>query len=352
MGIRTGSFLAMLLVGLTACDAGESGGVSEASPPTAPTLRVSTVPLRRGRMDRQWVLYGSVASLTSSVRGYTLPFEARIAQIDVSVGQHVEAGDPLFHSLRSPTTAVAVRAAADRRREASQSLEQVKSRRADGLATRDEVIKAEGVLRRANQQLSEMQRAGELTAELTVKAERSGVVSATGLTVGTLAPIGTNIVSIAEDATTGVQLWVLPGKARELKVGAKVALEPLAATAGKPTSGQIVRVDERVDTVTRLVRVAVGLDEPGALLLGQPVRARVAVGAAEGFVVPRTALVAVDGVYRIYTVDDGRARAVEVTVAVESGDELLVRGDLHEQDAVITVGAYQAEDGMLVETRP
>jgi hypothetical protein len=112
-----------------------------------------------------------------------------------------------------------------------------------------------------------------------------------------------------------------------------------------------VRVDQRVDPATRLVRVSVSLDGPHPLLLGQAVRGRVVVGEAEGYLVPRAALVTVEGVYRIYTVDEGRAHAHDVTVVVESGDELLVRGeDLDAQHDVITRGAYQVEDGMRVET--
>lgn len=95
------------------------------------------------------------------------------------------------------------------------------------------------------------------------------------------------------------------------------------------------------------------LDDPRSVLLGQRMRGRVALGGLEGFIVPRAALVAFEGAFRVYTVEDGHARAHAVNVLVESNDEVLVRGvGLDTRHAVITRGAYQAEDGMRVEPLP
>lgn len=340
---------------LSACESGQSGDApaEPTSQQREPSIVVTTARIRKQAMAEVWTLYGNVSALSSSIRTYTLPFEVRVERVHVSPGQHVAANAPLFDSRRSPASAVAAETATDLEKEAAQRLEQVTAREADELATRDELIRAQGQLRRAQQQVEAMRQAGQLTQTHTTRSLRPGVVSTVAIQAGAMIPAGAPTVGIAEDATIGVELWADPAKARALAANLAVDIEGLGTDRPVSCHGRILRVDERVDSMTRLVRVSVALDDPGALLLGQAVRARVSVEKKEGFIVPRASLVTEGGHSRVYTVKEGRARAHDVTVIVDSGDELLVRGiKLDAQQQVITQGAYQTEDGMRVETRP
>jgi len=321
--------------------------------PGEPTIDVDAVPVRVGRVDQHWTLYGTVSPLSSTVHTYALAFEVRIERLHVAVGQHVAANVPLFDSRRSPAAAVAADGAADLMKEAGQRLDQVVARQRDGLATREELIQAQGRLRRAQQQVAALQRTGQLSPTHTTSSLQAGVVSSLTGQVGALIPAGNVVLNIAEDASVGVQVWAEPARARSLAAGMAVSVEGLGVPRSTPSKGRVLRVDERVDSATRLVRVLVILDRPSSLLLGQAVRVQIAVSSADGLIVPRGSLVVSDGQSRVFTIENGRARAHLVTAIVDTGDEVLIRGDgLAAEQRVITRGAYQAEDGMRVEVDP
>ncbi len=343
----------LLAVAVTGYEAGRHSTDGRAARPPQqgePSVSVAAVPIRAGRVEQQWVLYGTVAALSSAVHTYVLPFEVRITRLDVSTGQRVGANDPLFETVRTPVTAVAAETAVDVLREATQTLEQVSDRRRVGLATREELTQAQGRVRRAQQQVASMERSGQVSERLTTAALMSGVVSGIGGQMGVVVSSGTPIVNVTDDESIGVELWADPVKSRSIEAGTIVSIEALGTDRPRSSDGWVVRVDQRVDDKTRLVRVSVNLDRPDLLLLGQAVRARVRIPSAEGFVVPRSSLVVSGGKSRIYVLDEGHAWARPITVIADSGDEVLVHGDgIAAGQRVVTRGAYQAEDGMRVE---
>jgi len=311
-----GTWLGVLLVTgfviTAAYRAGRDSMSAEGGPPamaSEPMIVVAAVPLRAGQMDQVWTLFGTVASLSGTVHSYSHPFESRIVRLHVSDGQHVDADAALFDSARSPVSKIAAEAAINLLEEARQNLQQVLGRQSDGLATREEAIKAQGRFQRAKQQVDAMRQSGQLEETLTMRSSLAGVVANPGNQVGSLMPAGTPIVSITEDASIGVLLWAEPTTAAAIRIGAKVSIQTLANDSTTALDGRVVRVDERVDPISRLVRVSVKLENPGALILGQSVRGEIASHPAQGFLVPRVSLTARDGRFWIFTIGRSRTRS-------------------------------------------
>lgn len=329
--------------------AGSRSGVAR---PAAgePTLRVKAVAIRAGHLQRRIALFGAAASLSQSVHAYTLAFEVRLLRFHVASGQHVVKHAPLFDIRRSPAAAVAADAARAVLREAEKRMRQAAARREQGLATEDQLIQAQGALKRAKQKVSSMRQAGQLVDRHTARSLRPGVVSRLNVQPGSIVAPATAIVSVTEDASIGVALWAAPTQARSIAPRMAVAIRMLGARGGDPVSGRVLRVDDRVDRLKRLVRVSVSVDRPGRLALGQAVRGELTVDSPRGLIVPRAALVAGTGRLQVFTIEHGRARAHTVHELVEHGRDVLIRADhIRPGQRVITLGAYQAEDGMRAE---
>jgi len=338
-----------------ACQDAKEHANAAKSPALETSIHVSAVPLKADTMQQEWTVYGTMSALPSTIHRYSLPFEVRLTSFAVSEGQHVEAGAPLFVTERSPQTALLAKETSDLFKEAGDRLEQTKNRQGDGFATREELLQAQGRFRRAQQAVTTMRRSGQLSTTQTSRAQLAGVVSKIESQPGSQVSAGLPIVSIAEDESIGASFWIEPAKAHKIHHGMPVSITGVdSQAAGRgPASGKVLRVDRQVDSNTNFVRVSVVLTDSSSLVLGETIVGTIALGPADGFIVPRSALVSSGGESRIFTIENGHARVQDVTVVDESELDLLVRGPtLSEGQQVITIGAYQSEDGMRVIIDP
>jgi RND family efflux transporter MFP subunit len=324
----------------------------ETASATESTLPVSVVPALSGSLPVHRELFGTVTSLSGSTHAYSLPYEATLAQLRVAPGQHVEIGDPLFDCVRSPSAAVVAQSADEQRVEAAQRLKQLVSREADGLATRDEMIQAKASLRRAELTVLSMKRSGQFASKQTIKATRAGVISGLLGQTGALMPPGTPVLSVVEDESIGAELWGEPSSVRTLAAGQDVTLKTLDSHTVQRARGRVERISHQVDALRRLVRVTVTLGESPQLILGAPVQGLIQTDAPEGLLLPRSALVMRDGELYVFTVSEHRARAHRVIRLAEDENRVLIAPSFEENSPVITLGAYQTEDGMKVEFKP
>jgi len=71
---------------------------------------------------------------------------------------------------------------------------------------------------------------------------------------------------------------------------------------------------------------------------------------ADGFIVPRSAILPEEDHYVLFTVKDGRAREHTVRVDLENEKEVtVIANDLHTGEPVVTLGNYELKDGMAVK---
>jgi cobalt-zinc-cadmium efflux system membrane fusion protein len=111
----------------------------------------------------------------------------------------------------------------------------------------------------------------------------------------------------------------------------------------RAVDGGLVNVSSAVDETTRTVRVIWSLTDPAPVLrVGAAVRVSIPTGdAEEGVVVPRTALVGVEGRQVLYVQTSGESfveRAVRT--GADDGLRIVVREGLAEGERVVTVGGY------------
>jgi RND family efflux transporter MFP subunit len=118
-------------------------------------------------------------------------------------------------------------------------------------------------------------------------------------------------------------------------------------------------LDEQTRTIDVVVRVPSPF-EPGRpvnarddagppLLVGQFAQVEMEGRSGDYYLIPRPALRVDD---EVWVVEDGRVRIVAVDVVQTRNDDVFVRGDLNDGDAVVVSGVTLATEGMRVESSP
>lgn len=322
-----------------------------ASVPAQATANVTTIALRKGSLSAPLELLGVTVPRPSNLHSYSVPYESQIVAVKVSQGQRVSAGDPLVVLEDSPASALDLR---DARSAVSVSESQVaiaEDRLKAGLGTDDAVLRAKANLANAKAKLSSLLGGGSRSGQRPVTALLDGVVSDVLVRAGDTVGAGAPIVRVVDRNSIQVQLSAEAEDVHLLRAGMPVEVAAVGSSPDKASVGQITLVADEVDPATRLVRVLVDVPAAAGLLLNEFVRGTVRVSTADGFLVPRAAVVAGDAGYLLYTVDNGVARAHHVTMSVDNDGQSLVVGDgLTEGVPVVVTGAYQVEDGMAVTT--
>jgi hypothetical protein len=109
----------------------------------------------------------------------------------------------------------------------------------------------------------------------------------------------------------------------------------------------MVRVDSALNAKTRLVDVDIAVGS-GAAISGEAFRAEIPVGVVQGWLVPHGAVLVDDSKAWIFQVEGGKAVRVPVTVLQAGRTTDVVSGALDPERPLVTVGAYQLDDGAAV----
>ena len=92
------------------------------------------------------------------------------------------------------------------------------------------------------------------------------------------------------------------------------------------------------------------LPSTSKFLLGEYVLGKVPIASADGFIVPRSAILPEEDHYVLFTVKDGRAREHTVRVDLENEKDVeVIANDLHTGEPVVILGNYELKDGMAVK---
>ncbi|MCB1163584.1 efflux RND transporter periplasmic adaptor subunit [bacterium] len=341
---------ALLLLGALGLLAGCHRQVEDAPP--EPVALVETVPARRGALQATLVAYGQVVPAPGGRRSLAVAFECRVAELRVSEGQQVAAGDTLLLLELSPESALLLRAAESAEESERQRLEAAQQRFDLGLATVDELAQARQSRADAGARSEEL---ATWNAQRTVIAPVGGAVEAIPAALGALVPPGEALLTLLEGGNLELRMGVEPEDAHLVEPGQSVAMEQVrAARRVPPVSGTVRSVARAVDPDTRLVELRV---QPGqgeaSLLLGEFLRGEITVREERGLVVPRSALLPAQERYSLFTVKGGRVSRHLVSLGVET-DSLVTVEDvaLSAGDSVVVLGNYVLEDGMRVRTSP
>ena len=333
-----------------------SGGAASADASAAadapPVVAVQVVPVRRGTIAQTATAYGTVQSEPGATAVVSLPFESRVTAVLATPGQTVAADTPVVEAEPSPDAKLQLQQAKNDLAAADRNLKQVQAKLKAQLATNSELSQAEQARQSAQTQLNNLQQRGS-GGKQTLTAGVAGVVGRIEVQQGALVAAGSPMASVSPRDRTEVKLGVEPEDAALLKVDQSVELHDVHADAGDVVTGTIRLIATRVNPDTRLTDVYVTLPPTSPLVIDAFVSATLQTRRADGLIVPRDAVLPVEGKMILYTAAGGKASRHEVSLGLENDREVqLTAGGVGEGDSAVVVGNAELQDGMAVDVQP
>ena len=281
--------------------------------------------------------FGAIKADARSARVVSMATVGVVRSVDVLPGERVARGQPLLTVEPDPLAHLAYQQALSAEKLARAEVARLTAQRADHLATASQQETAEKSLADAQAGLEAARRQGATAGAEVLRAPADGIVTAVGVAIGDRPALGTALAAVTPANAARVLLGIEPGEARLAHVAAE-------------RSGRVAVVGASLEKDTRLVNVAVALDQPGfgGYLAGSAVEATIETAAIAAFSVPRTAVVKDDDGTAVFEVVGGKARRVAVVVEVDEGARVGVSGELDRARPIVATGAYELEDGVTV----
>ncbi len=270
--------------------------------------------------------------------------EGEIVAFPVASGAQVARGDVLLR-LDSRNAALAVRVAETRVKEAESALARARQLRANNVRSAANVEDAEFVLERTQLELAQ---AREALADRTLRAPFDGIVGIPKVEAGDRVDVETEIITIDDRTSLLVEVEVAERYLARLSVGMQVtARTPTFPDA--PVDGEVVKIDSRVDPVSRTVLVRAAFDNPDdSLRPGMSFFVNMQLPGPTYPSVPELALQWRDGESYIWKIVDGAAVRTAVTAKRRLNDQVLVEGDVRPGDLVVVEGVQRLRNGRTV----
>jgi RND family efflux transporter MFP subunit len=316
-------------------------GPSPAPPPT-PSVLVTVVQPTRGSLPNLVTAYGSAGPALNGSETLSVPQPGQVTRLTITSGSAVRKGQPLVVFTVDPVTlsayqqAVSALSAAQKQRATTAQL------LSQQLATRDQLTQADKAVSDAAAALEALRQAGGGEAVRTLTAPFDGIVSTIPVGQGDRTQAGAALLTIAKTSAIVATVGVDPAARSSLQVGQSANIERLGV--GPPAMGRVLRVDSALNPKTRQINVDLGFSGV-SFLPGEAVRAAIDIGKVTGWVVPHPAVVTANGKARVYQVANGKAVAIEVTIALTGTTSDVVRGPIVANRGLIVDGAYQVIDG-------
>ena len=324
-------------------------GADEAAEKAKPAARVELAPLKRQVISQTLDVFGVVASAPSGEQVIAAPFDCIVRRIHVSSGATVAAGDLLIEVDPSPEAKLQLDSARGLFALAGKALTATQERYDLKLANSQDLLTAQQAEQDTRLKVTSLETRG-LGGDGRFTAVAPGVVGKLELAAGSLVPAGTALASVSTNRGLEARLGVEAADLASIRPGQTVVLQSANRTAAPSVESSVRLVGGAIDPTTGAAEVRVPVPAGAPLLVGEHVKASIAILQREGLVVARSAVLPDNDRQVIFTVKDGRAVRHEVKVGIASGDLVEVLGDeLHQGDAVVTLGNYVLSDGMAVQ---
>jgi RND family efflux transporter MFP subunit len=332
-------WLAAVIVGAAACKAKEAEKEAEHASVAAKTIVVAPQAFTEtlGAM-------GTVAARPGHVATLSAPAQARIAKVNVSPGQTVQADQVLVELEQAPFQA-ALQSADAAFAAAEQAHQRLQRLAGEGIVARKEVEQAAADVARARADVAAARRAEQLSI---LRSPIAGVVTRMTGTLGASVDPSQPLVEIADPTMVDVLLAITPSEAGRVRSGARVSLTAGQATGGEALGiGTVTDLSSTVDTATRSVTVRVQAPTTRRpLRIGETIFGAIAVGSrASAIVVPLESLVPEGDEFHVFVVDaNGVAHEREVKVGGKTSTSAEIVEGLKAGERVVTFGAYAVQD--------
>jgi len=308
------------------------------------------MPLKKGTITEQIVVYGSVIAAPGALQTLSIPFESQVLGLMVNEGQEVSQGDMLLKIRPSPDTLLQLNQAKNAYDLAQQDYQQMESRHSLKLATNEQLLRTKQVMDQARLRLESMKKRG-IDGEREITSRIGGLIKKIYVREGSIVAAGNPIMDIVAQNRLEVLLGVEPESIGQIHPGQAVSLTRVNAPTASDAAGKVRRIANAVDHSTRLVDVFVTLTSPPGFLLGEAIEGKILTTSAEGLIVPRSAVLPEGEHYVLFTVKNGRAVKHQIEIGLENAKEYQVTSqDLQAGEDVVVLGNYELTDGMAVIT--
>jgi membrane fusion protein, multidrug efflux system len=313
----------------------------------APSVLVKTEAPARGELPRIVTAFGATGPAPGASTTISVQYDGQVADLAVSAGQAVHAGDPLMRILASAGVLSAYDQAQTALRLAQAELAHANQMRGQQLATRDQVAQAEKAVSDAQTQVDTFRRQGVDASGPPLRAPFDGLVSTVAVGQGDRIQANAPLLTVVRSGGITLTAGIEPTERAAVKPGNPVRMMA-ASDRDQAFPGKVVAVGGQVDAKSRLVPVRIARDDGQKLIDNQDLRAEITVGQEVGWKVPRAAVLTDDKGAYIFQVSGDKAARVDVHVMVDAGDVMLIDGPVQAERKLVTDGAYQLSDGMAV----
>lgn len=317
-----------------------SGG-TPAEDTAAPSATVSVISLSQQSVPTYLNATGSVVAGTAE-QNITLAAPGIVTSFTVRPGEAVQAGQILAHVAPDPQSAADWRKAENAVTAATAAHDHVAALLAQHLATSADLATATQALNDAQAAQSALRATGTGQAR-DITAPYAGTITAIAAAPGGTLPAGTVLLKLA--AGNGLSALTSLPEQQALRVQPGDAASLVLLNSGATIPAIVAQRAAMLDPQTGLINIT--LVPQGAVLLGEPVSARIAIGNVTGYPVPRDAVLNDEQGDYIYQIDTKNiAHRVNVRVLSAEGDSDVLAPGLDSTMRVATTGAYQLADGM------
>lgn len=316
-----------------------------------PSVLVKTVTAQKKTLAETLTVFGAVQPNPDVVSGISAGFAARVAKLDVSLGQRVTQGTPLITLDVEPSAHANYEQAKAAVQFARTDLARKKQLLKQQLVTHSTVASARKALQDAESNLRTQIRLGTNKSQEVIRAPFTGVISKVHVSPGNREPAGKSLLSIARRDSLRATLGVEPEAVRQVKTGMPVIVRSMFSSI-KALHAHINQVHQVINPNTRLVDVVVEITGKQAqeFIPGMNVQGRITLKSQKTVAVPRQAVLHDNKGAYVFLDKHGKGRRVNVATGIEENGLIGVRGNISAGDQVIVAGNYELHNGMAVRT--
>jgi RND family efflux transporter MFP subunit len=182
----------------------------------------------------------------------------------------------------------------------------------------------------------------------------SGILTDLSVNIGERVQPGLPLATVAQTNIMRLVVYIESQNIAYIKKGQKAEIfVELSGKNNSGLSGVIKEVSRSADPETRLFRVEIQIENPvGALKPGTFARAVITTANLKAVLtVPREAVFSIDGIYKVFTVENEKAVERSIGIGETTKDYIVVNSGLEENDEVVVLGRNLIEDGSRVSIK-
>ena len=196
---------------------------------------------------------------------------------------------------------------------------------------------------------AQLQSAQTKLDDLTIRAPFDGVLGFRQISVGSFISVGSIIATLDNISTINVD-FSLPERFLTLaKIGLTIKSES-TAYKGKTFIGTITSIDNRVDSITRTIKVRAEIDNSNRLLLaGMLLNVKIDQQVDTVLQLPESAIIPIEDKHYVYIAESNKAKRITVLIGRRQPGIVEIVGGITEGAEVIIEGALKLRDGSEVK---